>query len=163
MVKRIIPCLDVHNGRIVKGVNFVNLVDAGDPFSCAEAYSNAGADELVFLDITATSDNRNTVTDMITEISKIIKIPLTVGGGIRTVEDFERIIKSGASKVGVNSAAVKNPSLISDAATSFGTQYIVCAIDARRRKDGSGWDVYTNAGKSIQGLMSLNGQYRLSS
>ncbi|NLK68343.1 MAG: imidazole glycerol phosphate synthase subunit HisF [Clostridiaceae bacterium] len=152
MVKRIIPCLDVHNGRIVKGVNFVNLVDAGDPFSCAEAYSNAGADELVFLDITATSDNRNTVTDMITEISKIIKIPLTVGGGIRTVEDFERIIKSGASKVGVNSAAVKNPSLISDAATSFGTQYIVCAIDARRRKDGSGWDVYTNAGKVNTGF-----------
>ena len=152
MVKRIIPCLDLHNGRIVKGVNFVNLVDAGDPVSCSEAYSKAGADELVLLDIAATSDNRNTVTDMISKISKKIQIPLTVGGGVRTVEDIERIIKSGASKVGINSAAVKNPSIIYDAANNFGSQCVVCAIDAKKREDGTGWDVYTSGGRNNTGL-----------
>ena len=152
MVKRIIPCLDLHNGRIVKGVNFVNLVDAGDPVSCSEAYSKAGADELVLLDIAATSDNRNTVTDMIAKIAKKIQIPLTVGGGVRTVEDIERIIKSGASKVGINSAAVKNPSIIYDAANNFGSQCVVCAIDAKKREDGSGWDVYTSGGRNNTGL-----------
>lgn len=152
MPKRVIPCLDVHNGRVVKGVNFVNLVDAGDPVECAVAYSEAGADELVFLDITATSDNRNTVTDMITRIAEKVQIPLTVGGGVRTVEDFRRILLSGADKIAINSAAVKNPELISEVSMNFGSRCVIAAIDAKKREDLSGWDVYINGGKTNTGL-----------
>lgn len=152
MPKKVIPCLDVHNGRVVKGVNFVNLVDAGDPVECAVAYSEAGADELVFLDITATSDNRNTVTDMITRIAEKVQIPLTVGGGVRTVEDFRRILLSGADKIAINSAAVKNPELISEVSMNFGSRCVIAAIDAKKREDLSGWDVYINGGKTNTGL-----------
>lgn len=152
MPKRVIPCLDVHNGRVVKGVNFVNLVDAGDPVECAVAYSEAGADELVFLDITATSDNRNTVTDMITRIAEKVQIPLTVGGGVRTVDDFRRILLSGADKIAINSAAVKNPELISEVSMNFGSRCVIAAIDAKKREDLSGWDVYINGGKTNTGL-----------
>lgn len=143
--KRIIPCLDVNNGRVVKGVNFVNLVDAGDPVESAKAYNNAGADELVFLDITASSDNRHTVTQMVNRVAKEVFIPFTVGGGIRTVENFREILNAGADKVAVNSAAIKNPRLIADAAAKFGSQCVVCAIDAK--KSESGWEVYLNGGR----------------
>lgn len=145
--KRIIPCLDVHNGRVVKGVNFVNLQDAGDPVQIAEAYDKAGADEIVFLDITATSDARETVADMVRRVAKKVFIPFTVGGGIRTVEDFRAILREGADKVSVNSAAIMNPQLISDAADKFGRQCVVVAIDAKRRADASGWNVYKNGGR----------------
>lgn len=145
--KRIIPCLDVHNGRVVKGVNFVNLRDAGDPVEIAEAYDKAGADELVFLDITASSDARNTVVDMVRKVAEKVFIPFTVGGGIRTVEDFRMLLREGADKISVNSAAIMNPQLISDAAEKFGSQCVVVAIDARRRKDGSGWNIYKNGGR----------------
>ena len=145
--KRIIPCLDVKNGRVVKGVNFVNLIDAGDPVECAKVYDKAGADELVFLDITASSDARNTVVDMVRAVAKEVFIPFTVGGGIRTVEDFRTILNAGADKVSVNSAAIKNPQLIKDAAEKFGSQCVVCAIDAKRKEDGSGWEVYLNGGR----------------
>ena len=145
--KRIIPCLDVNNGRVVKGVNFVNLIDAGDPVECAKVYDKAGADELVFLDITASSDARETVVDMVRAVAKEVFIPFTVGGGIRTVEDFRTILNAGADKVSVNSAAIKNPQLIKDAAEKFGSQCVVCAIDAKRREDGTGWDVYLNGGR----------------
>lgn len=144
--KRIIPCLDVKNGRVVKGVNFVNLTDAGDPVECARVYDKAGADELVFLDITASSDARETVADMVEAVAKQVFIPFTVGGGIRTVEDFRRILNAGADKVAVNSAAIKRPKLISEAAEVFGSQCVVCAIDAKRRENG-GWDVYLNGGR----------------
>lgn len=150
--KRIIPCLDVNCGRVVKGVNFVNLVDAGDPVECAAVYDRAGADELVFLDITASSDARNTVTDMVEAVAKRVFIPFTVGGGIRTVEDFRTILNAGADKVSVNSAAVKNPQLIKDAAERFGSQCVVVAIDAKRREDKSGWDVYLNGGRVNTGI-----------
>ncbi|MCX7714134.1 MAG: imidazole glycerol phosphate synthase subunit HisF [Clostridia bacterium] len=143
--KRIIPCLDVKNGRVVKGVNFVNLVDAGDPVECAAAYDAEGADELVFLDITASSDNRNTVVDMVSKVAEKVFIPFTVGGGIRTVEDFRGILNAGADKVAVNSAAIKRPELISEAADKFGSQCVVCAIDAKRGKNG--WEVYLNGGR----------------
>lgn len=149
--KRIIPCLDVNNGRVVKGVNFVNLVDAGDPVECARVYDKAGADELVFLDITASSDARETVTDMVEAVAKQVFIPFTVGGGIRTVEDFRRILNAGADKVAVNSAAIKRPELISEAAEKFGSQCVVCAIDAKRR-EGGGWDVYLNGGRVNTGI-----------
>ena len=145
--KRIIPCLDVHNGRVVKGVNFVNLRDAGDPVEIAEAYDKAGADELVFLDITASSDARNTVVDMVRKVAEKVFIPFTVGGGIRTVEDFRMLLREGADKISVNSAAIMNPQLISDAAEKFGSQCVVVAIDARRREDGSGWNIYKNGGR----------------
>ena len=145
--KRIIPCLDVKNGRVVKGVNFVNLIDAGDPVECAKVYDKAGADELVFLDITASSDARNTVVDMVRAVAKEVFIPFTVGGGIRTVEDFRTILNAGADKVSVNSAAIKNPQLIKEAAEKFGSQCVVCAIDAKRKEDGSGWEVYLNGGR----------------
>lgn len=152
--KRIIPCLDVNNGRVVKGVNFVNLIDAGDPVECAKFYDSAGADELVFLDITASSDARSTVTDMVERVAKQVFIPFTVGGGIRTVEDFRSILNAGADKVSVNSAAIKNPSLISEAAEKFGSQCVVCAIDAKR--SGSGWEVYLNGGRVNTGIDALS-------
>ena len=145
--KRIIPCLDVHNGRVVKGVNFVNLIDAGDPVACAKVYDSAGADELVFLDITASSDGRSTVVHMVEAVARQVFIPFTVGGGIRSVEDFRKILNAGADKVAVNSAAVKRPALIAEAAEKFGRQCVVCAIDAKRRDSGDGWDVYLNGGR----------------
>lgn len=152
LTKRIIPCLDVHNGRVVKGINFINLVDAGDPVACAAAYDKAGADELTFLDITATYDNRNTVADMVSRVAEQVFIPFTVGGGIRTVEDFRLILLAGADKIGVNSAAIKHPELITEAALRFGSQCVVSAIDAKMREDGSGWDVYINGGRINTGL-----------
>lgn len=150
--KRIIPCLDVHNGRVVKGVNFVNLRDAGDPVEIGAAYGRAGADELVFLDITASSDARATVVDMVRRVAETVFIPFTVGGGIRTVEDFRMILREGADKVSINSSAINTPRLISDAADKFGRQCVVVAIDARRRPDGSGWNVYKNGGRIDTGL-----------
>ena len=153
--KRIIPCLDVKNGRVVKGVNFVNLIDAGDPVECAKVYDKAGADELVFLDITASSDARGTVVDMVRAVAREVFIPFTVGGGIRSVEDFRKILNAGADKVSVNSAALKRPELISEAADKFGSQCVVCAIDAKRRADGNGWEVYLNGGRVNTGKDAL--------
>ncbi len=150
--KRIIPCLDVKNGRVVKGINFVNLKDAGDPVAVGAAYDKAGADELVFLDITASSDARNIVIDMVRKVAETVFIPFTVGGGIRTVDDFKAILREGADKVSVNSAAINNPTLISEAADKFGSQCVVVAIDARRRKDGSGWNIYKNGGRIDTGI-----------
>ena len=150
--KRIIPCLDVNAGRVVKGVNFVNLIDAGDPVECALAYDKAGADELVFLDITASSDARDTVVDMVIAVAESVFIPFTVGGGIRTVDDFKKILREGADKVAVNSAAIMNPTLIADAADKFGSQCVVVAIDAKRRADGSGWNIYKNGGRVDMGI-----------
>lgn len=145
--KRIIPCLDVHDGRVVKGVNFVNLRDAGDPVEIAAAYDKAGADEVVFLDITASSDARNTVVDMVRRVAEKVFIPFTVGGGIRTVDDFRAILREGADKVSVNSSAIMRPALISEAADKFGSQCVVVAIDAKRREDGTGWNIYKNGGR----------------
>ena len=145
--KRIIPCLDVHNGRVVKGVNFVNLKDAGDPVEIAAAYDALGADELVFLDITASSDSRNIVVDMVRRVAQKVFIPFTVGGGIRTVEDFRMLLREGADKISINSSAINTPQLISDAADKFGSQCVVVAIDAKKRADGSGWNVYKNGGR----------------
>ncbi len=150
--KRIIPCLDVNAGRVVKGVNFVNLIDAGDPVEIARAYDKAGADELVFLDITASSDGRDTVVDMVRRVASQVFIPFTVGGGIRTVDDFKKILREGADKVAVNSAAIMNPDLISEAAEKFGSQCVVVAIDAKRRADGSGWNIYKNGGRVDMGI-----------
>ena len=150
--KRIIPCLDVNNGRVVKGVNFVNLRDAGDPVEIAAAYDKAGADELVFLDITATSDARETVVDMVRKVAEKVFIPFTVGGGIRTVEDFRMLLREGADKISINSSAINTPQLISDAADKFGSQCVVVAIDAKKRADGSGWNVYKNGGRIDTGL-----------
>lgn len=150
--KRIIPCLDVHNGRVVKGVNFVNLRDAGDPVEIAEAYDKAGADELVFLDITASSDARNTVVDMVRKVAEKVFIPFTVGGGIRTVEDFKVLLREGADKISINSSAINTPELISQAADKFGSQCVVVAIDTRRREDGSGWNIYKNGGRIDVGI-----------
>lgn len=150
--KRIIPCLDVNAGRVVKGVNFVNLIDAGDPVEIAKAYDKAGADEVVFLDITASCDNRNTVVDMVRRVAEEVFIPFTVGGGIRTVEDFKGILREGADKIAVNSAAIMNPNLIAEAADKFGSQCVVLAIDAKRRADGSGWNVYKNGGRVDMGI-----------
>ena len=150
--KRIIPCLDVNNGRVVKGVNFVNLIDAGDPVSIASLYNDEGADELVFLDITASSDNRETIVKMVEEVAKKLFIPFTVGGGIRTVEDFKKILRAGADKCAVNSAAINNPGLISEASKKFGSQCVVCAIDAKKREDGSGYNVYKNGGRIDCGI-----------
>ena len=150
--KRIIPCLDVNNGRVVKGINFVNLIDAGDPVECGKAYDKAGADELVFLDITASSDRRNIVTDMVRRVAETVFIPFTVGGGIRTVDDFRAILREGADKVSINSSAIDTPELISDAAQKFGSQFVVVAIDARRRTDGEGWTIYKNGGRVDMGI-----------
>ena len=152
LTKRIIPCLDVNNGRVVKGVNFVNLRDAGDPVEIGAAYDRAGADELVFLDITASSDARRTVVDMVRKVAATVFIPFTVGGGIRTVDDFREILREGADKISVNTAAILNPDLISDAADKFGSQCVVLAIDAKRRADGSGWNVYRNGGRIDMGI-----------
>ncbi|MDF2821923.1 MAG: imidazoleglycerol phosphate synthase, cyclase subunit [Clostridiales bacterium] len=150
--KRIIPCLDVHQGRVVKGVNFVNLKDAGDPVEIAAEYDKAGADELVFLDITASSDVRNIVLDMVRRVAETVFIPFTVGGGIRTVDDFKYILREGADKISVNSAAIKNPSLITEAALKFGSQCVVLAIDAKKRENAEGWEVYLNGGRVNTGL-----------
>ncbi len=150
--KRIIPCLDVHNGRVVKGINFVNLKDAGDPVAVAAAYDKAGADEVIFLDITASSDARNTVVDMVRRVAETVFIPFTVGGGIRTVEEFKALLREGADKISINSSAINTPELISDAAGKFGSQCVVVAIDAKRRADGSGWNVYKNGGRVDTGL-----------
>lgn len=150
--KRIIPCLDVTGGRVVKGINFVNLRDAGDPVEVAKAYDEAGADELVFLDITASSDERNIVIDMVRRVAETVFIPFTVGGGIRTVEDFKAILREGADKISINSSAINTPELISDAADKFGSQCVVVAIDAKRRQDGSGWNVFKNGGRIDVGL-----------
>lgn len=145
--KRIIPCLDVNNGRVVKGVNFVDLRDAGDPVEVAKVYDKEAADELVFLDITASSDARNTVVDMVEQVAENVFIPFTVGGGIRTVDDFRTILRAGADKISINSSALNTPDLISDAAYKFGSQCVVVAIDAKKRPDGSGWNVYKNGGR----------------
>ena len=150
--KRIIPCLDVTGGRVVKGINFVNLKDAGDPVEIAKAYDKAGADELVFLDITASSDARNIVIDMVRRVAETVFIPFTVGGGIRTVDDFRAILREGADKISINSSAINTPQLISDAADKFGSQCVVVAIDARHRNDGYGWNVYKNGGRLNTGL-----------
>lgn len=153
--KRIIPCLDVNNGRVVKGVNFVNLRDAGDPVEIAAAYDAAGADELVFLDITATSDARTTVVDMVRRVAEKVFIPFTVGGGIRTVDDFKVLLREGADKISINSSAINRPELISEAADKFGSQCVVVAIDARRRPDGSGWNIYKNGGRIDVGIDAI--------
>ena len=150
--KRIIPCLDVNNNRVVKGTNFVNLRDAGDPVEVAKAYNKAGADELVFLDITASSDHRKTVVDMVRKVAEQIFIPFTVGGGIRTVDDFKALLREGADKISINSSAIMNPNLISEAADKFGSQCVVVAIDAKRREDGSGWNIYKNGGRVDMGM-----------
>lgn len=153
--KRIIPCLDVCNGRVVKGVNFVNLQDAGDPVEIAAAYDSAGADEVVFLDITATSDARATVIEMVRKVAEKVFIPFTVGGGIRSVDDFKALLREGADKISINSAAINQPSLISEAADKFGSQCVVVAIDARRREDGSGWNIYKNGGRIDVGIDAI--------
>lgn len=152
LTKRIIPCLDVHDGRVVKGVNFVNIKDAGDPVEIASIYDLAGADELTFLDITASSDSRNIMIDVVERVAEQVFIPFTVGGGIRSVEDFRQLLKAGADKVSVNSAAVRRPELISEAAWKFGSQCVVVAIDAKRRKNGEGWEVYLNGGRMNTGI-----------
>ena len=152
LTKRIIPCLDVHNGRVVKGINFVNLKDAGDPVEIAAAYDKAWADEVVFLDITASSDARKTVVDMVRRVAENVFIPFTVGGGIRTVEDFRELLREGADKISINSSAINNPRLISDAADKFGRQCVVVAIDAKKRPDGSGWNIYKNGGRVDVGI-----------
>lgn len=153
--KRIIPCLDVNNGRVVKGVNFENLKDAGDPVEAAEYYNSAMADELVFLDIMASQDNRATIIDVVRKTAEKVFIPLTVGGGIRTLEDFRAILKAGADKISVNTAAVKRPELIEEAALKFGSQCVVSAIDVKKRSNGSGYEVYINGGRLNSGLDAL--------
>lgn len=150
--KRIIPCLDVHNGRVVKGINFVNLKDAGDPVQVGAAYDKAGADELVFLDITASSDARTIKIDMVRKVAETVFIPFTVGGGIRTVNDFKEILREGADKVAVNTAAILHPNLIAEAADKFGSQCVVVAIDAKKREDGTGWNIYKNGGRVDMGI-----------
>lgn len=153
--KRIIPCLDVKDGRVVKGINFVNLRDAGDPADVAAAYDKAGADEVVFLDITASADDRSTRLEWVRQVAGKVFIPFTVGGGIRTVEDFRAILREGADKISINSAAIMNPQLISDAADKFGSQCVVVAIDAKRRADGSGWNIYKNGGRVDMGMDAI--------
>ena len=153
--KRIIPCLDVKNGRVVKGVNFVDLKDAGDPVEIAKAYDKAGADEVVFLDITASSDQRGTVIDMVRKVAANVFIPFTVGGGIRTVDDFKMLLREGADKISINSSAINNPQLIGDAAQKFGSQCVVVAIDAKKRADGSGWNIYKMGGRVDTGIDAL--------
>ncbi len=154
--KRVIPCLDVHQGRVVKGVNFVNLRDAGDPVQVGAAYDKAGADELVFLDITASSDSRNIILDLVRKVAETVFIPFTVGGGIRTVEDFKAILREGADKISVNSAAIKNPTLIREAADKFGSQCVVVAIDAKRNPKEDKWEVYLNGGRVNTGIDALS-------
>ena len=153
--KRIIPCLDVNNGRVVKGTNFVNLRDAGDPVEVAALYDKAGADELVFLDITASSDRRETTVELVRRVAEKVFIPFTVGGGIRTVDDFKNLLREGADKISINSSAIDKPRLISDAADKFGSQCVVVAIDAKRREDGSGWNIYKMGGRVDTGIDAL--------
>lgn len=153
--KRIIPCLDVKDGRVVKGVNFVDLIDAGDPVEIAKAYDRAGADEVVFLDITASSDQRDTVVDMVRKVASNVFIPFTVGGGIRKIDDFKNLLREGADKISVNSAAIDNPQLISEAAEKFGSQCVVVAIDAKKRADGSGWNIYKHGGRIDVGIDAI--------
>ena len=150
--KRIIPCLDCKDGRVVKGTNFVDLRDAGDPVEVASMYDKSGADELVFLDITASSDGRNTTVDLVRRVAEKVFIPFTVGGGIRSVDDFKVLLREGADKISINTAAIMNPQLISDAADKFGSQCVVVAIDAKRREDGSGWNIYKNGGRVDMGM-----------
>lgn len=161
--KRIIPCLDVNNGRVVKGVNFVDLKDAGDPVEIAKAYDQAGADELVFLDITASSDNRGTVVDMVRKVAENVFIPFTVGGGIRTVDDFKALLREGADKISINSSAINTPNLISEAADKFGSQCVVVAIDAKKWADGSGWNIYKNGGRVDVGIDALEWAHKVES
>lgn len=151
LAKRIIPCLDVRDGKVVKGVNFVGIQEVGDPVECARAYMEQGADEIVFLDITATSDNRDTIVDVVRETAKQVFVPLTVGGGIRSVEDFSKLLRAGADKVSVNSSALKNPQLIAEAADKFGSQCVVAAIDAKRMEDGS-WHAFVAGGRKDTGI-----------
>ena len=155
LTKRIIPCLDVKDGRVVKGINFLNLRDAGDPAETAAAYDAQGADEVVFLDITASADSRDTQLSWVRNVASTLFIPFTVGGGIRTVDDFKKILREGADKVAVNSAAIMNPNLIAEAADKFGSQCVVVAIDAKRRADGSGWNIYKNGGRVDMGIDAL--------
>jgi cyclase len=150
LAKRIIPCLDVNKGRVVKGVNFVNLIDAGDPVEAAKAYDEAGSDELVFLDITASAEDRNIILDVVKQTAETVFMPLTVGGGVRTLEDIRKLLESGADKVSINSAAVKNPQLVKDAAIRFGSSTIVVAIDAKKTEKGN-WEVYINGGRTPTG------------
>ncbi len=150
--KRIIPCLDIKDGRVVKGINFVNLRDAGDAAEVAAAYDKEGADELVFLDITASADSRSTQLEWVRRVASKVFIPFTVGGGIRTVEDFKILLREGADKISINSAAIMNPRLISDAADKFGSQCVVEAIDAKKREDGGGWNIYKNGGRVDMGM-----------
>ena len=152
--KRIIPCLDVNKGRVVKGVNFVDLKDAGDPVEIAKAYDAAGADELVFLDITASCEGRDTVVEMVRQVAANVFIPFTVGGGIRTIDDFKRLLREGADKISVNSAAIDRPELITEAAEKFGSQCVVVAVDAKRREDG-GWNIYKHGGRLDTGIDAL--------
>ncbi len=159
--KRIIPCLDVNNGRVVKGVNFVDLKDAGDSVEIAKAYDKAGADELVFLDITASSDRRNTVVDMVRKVAETVFIPFTVGGGIRTVDDFRALLREGADKISINSSAIDTPNLISDAADKFGSQCVVVAIDAKKRADGNGWNIYKHGGRIDVGIDALEWAHKV--
>ena len=153
--KRIIPCLDVNAGRVVKGVNFVQLRDAGDPVEIAKAYDAAGADELVFLDITASCEQRDTVVDMVRRVAANVFIPFTVGGGIRTVEDFKVLLREGADKISINSSAINRPELIREAAEKFGSQCVVVAIDAKKRADGTGWNIYKNGGRLDVGIDAI--------
>lgn len=153
--KRIIPCLDCKDGRVVKGTNFVNLKDAGDPVEVASMYDKSGADEVVFLDITASSDGRDTTVELVRKVAERLFIPFTVGGGIRSIDDFKKLLREGADKIAVNSAAILNPSLISEAADKFGSQCVVVAIDAKRREDGTGWNIYRNGGRIDTGLDAL--------
>ena len=152
VAKRIIPCLDVHAGRVVKGVNFIDLRDAGDPVAIAKKYNDEGADEITFLDITASSDQRDMILDVISQVADQVFIPLTVGGGVRQVDDVRRLMNAGADKVSINTSAITNPQLVRDAANRFGSQAIVVAIDARRKKDGEGWEVFTHGGRNATGL-----------
>jgi len=155
LTKRIIPCLDVHAGRVVKGVNFVDIRDAGDPVEMAKMFNEQGADELVFLDITASAHERSIMGDVVAKTAEQVFIPLTVGGGIRTVDDFREMLRRGADKISVNSAALKNPTLISEAAEKFGSQCVVCAIDVKKCKDRDGWEVYLNGGRVPTGRDAL--------
>jgi cyclase len=161
LAKRIIPCLDVNAGRVVKGVNFVNLRDAGDPVEIARKYNDEGADELTFLDITASSDQRDMILDVIERVAEQVFIPLTVGGGVRRVEDVRRLMNAGADKVSINTSAVTSPQLVRDAADRFGSQAIVVAIDARRKADGEGWEVFTHGGRTPTGLDAVEWAQRV--
>ena len=161
LAKRIIPCLDIKDGQTVKGTNFVNLRQAGDPVELGRAYSEQGADELVFLDITASSDRRNTVVDMVRKVAETVFIPFTVGGGIRTVDDFRALLREGADKISINSSAIDTPNLISDAADKFGSQCVVVAIDAKKRADGSGWNIYKHGGRIDVGIDALEWAHKV--